>query len=213
MLDTRVQADGPRVLEVLIEHMDVGAEGVAFGRRQQLAVRRGRSQDRRQLAGPEEGLPARAVCRAGAGQVQPGYAGVVDPRARPKKGLAVAVCVVGQAYPRLQHIQVGWDSAVGWEPVGARVVGHGFADEIAEEDGGRIGDRVGLNLRLPAHAVVDRQPVGNQPTVLHEQCQFVLRNSLGARFLHGQPAHAGLFQVEQDRSGDLRALGAYPLRR
>ena len=37
----------------------------------------------------------------------------------------------------------------------------------------------------------------------------MLGDFLGARFLHGQPAHAGLFQVEQDRSGDSRTLGAY----
>ena len=81
-----------------------------------------------------------------------------------------------------------------------------FPMKPREEDIGRICDRVGLNLRLPAQSIVDRQSAGHLPAVLHEQGQFVLRDALGARVFHGQPANAGLLQVEQHRSRDSRAM-------
>ena len=108
----------------------------------------------------------------------------------------------------MEHIRVRGDFAVGGEFVGARFVGHRFADEVGEKHFVWIGEHIGLNLRFPAQAVIKRQLVRGLPTVLHKQGQFVLRDLLGARFFHGQVADAGLLQIEQNRPGDIRPVGA-----
>ena len=95
--DADVCADSARVFEILVKDKDIGPEGLALGRGQQFAVGRRRAQNGRQGAGAENGLPARAVGRARAGQVQPRDAGVVDSGAAAQQGLVVAVHIVGHS--------------------------------------------------------------------------------------------------------------------
>ena len=179
-----MRAEGARVFEVFVNDRDVRAKGIALGRGQQVAVRRGRAQNRRERAGSENGLPARAIGRARAGQVQARDARVVNANAGAQQGLVVPVDVVGHANAGLEHRPVRGDFAIGREGVRPRLVARCFADEIGEEDFGGIGEHIRLNLRLPAQAVIERQLVRNSPTVLHKRGQLVLWDGLCARFLH-----------------------------
>ena len=155
-------------------------------------------------------MSARAIGRAGARQVQAGDAGVVDPRAASQQGLVVAVYIVSYAQPRLEHIPGRGDFAVGWECVCTHLIGDCFANEIGEEDLVWIGDYIGLDLCLPAQAVIECEFVRGLPTVLYKQSQFVLGDLLSARFFHAQTADAGLLQIDEDRSGDFRSFGTGP---
>ena len=71
-------------------------------------------------------------------------------------------------------------------------------------------DQVGLQLRLPAQAVADRQVRVRLPLVLHEERRLRLRDVLRARLLDGEPADARLLQEQQQRTGDGGAAGALP---
>ena len=154
--------------------------------------------------------PREPLVERGAGQVQARDAGVVDPRTASQQGLVVAVYIVGDAQARLEHVPGRGDFAIGRECVCARCVGNRFANEIGEEDLVWIGDYIGLDLRLPAQAVVECELVRGLPTVLDKQSQFILGHILRARFFHAQAANAGLLQVDEDRAGDFRSFGTGP---
>ena len=114
--------------------------------------------------------------------------------------------IIGYAQARLEHIPGRGDFAVGGECVCARLIGDSFANEICEKDLVWIGDYIGLDLRLPAQAVIECELVRGLPTVLHKQSQFVLRDILRARFFHAQATDAGLLQIDEDRPGNFRSL-------
>ena len=197
--------EGARVLEILVKHEHARPERVARRCRQQLAVRRRRPQDPGQLAVPEDRLPARAVGAPAAGQVEAGDARVIEAGVAAQHLAPVTRDVVGEAEARLEHRLVGRDRAVARELEGALGVGHGLPDERRVEELVDRGDQVGLDLRFPAEAIVEREVAGRLPAVLHEERELVLDDLLGARLLHREPADARLLQVERDRPGDRRA--------
>ena len=104
---------------------------------QQVAVGRRRPEERAERAVAEEGLPAGAVGAPAAGQVEARDAGVVEARVGPDHLLAVALHVLREAEPRLEHLVVRRDRAVAGELERARRVGDRLADERRVEELGR----------------------------------------------------------------------------
>src|SRR5439155_25971238 len=122
------------------------------------------------------------------------------PRARPQYLATRAIDVISEAEPRLEHLPVGRDFAVGGEGL---TLAH-RPDERREKHRFRRRDRVGLDLRLPAQPVVQRQTRIRLPGVLEEYGQLALHEILGARLLDGDPADAGLLQVQLHGADDRR---------
>ena len=200
---------GPRVLEILVEDEHVGEERRAdLRRRDQVRVRGHGAQDRRQRAAAEDALAQRAVGRAGGGQDQPGDAGVEDAARGAHHPAAVPLRIPGDPQPRLPHVVVRRDGAVRGEGLGTRRGDHGLADERREED--LVGRRphVGLDLRLPAQAILDGDVGPRLPVVLQEDGGLLLRDLLRAGIYDGMAVGARLLQVEEHRPGDRGARRA-----
>ena len=142
----------PRVLEVLVEHEDVRAGRGRRGRREQLAVVRRRTQYPRQRAVPEQRLSPRAVGASGARQVEPRDARIVEAGVGPDDLLPVALQIVREAEPRLEHLVVAGNRAVAGELEGADRVRHRLADERRVEQPVDRGDQAGARSAPPSGA-------------------------------------------------------------
>src|SRR6185295_19726884 len=118
--------------------------------------------------------------------------GVEDAGVQPDGGFAVVRRIPGEPQPRLPHRVVAGDLAVRGERLRAGRGGHGPADERREEHliGGSA--RIGLDLRFPTEAGLDRQVWPRLPLVLKEDGRLALANLLPARLFDGPAADSGL---------------------
>ena len=163
------------------------------GRRLRIG-RRQRPAEVAERAVPVDRLSEAAVGRAGRGEDEARDAGVEEPGIPAEDRLAVLPGIPGEAEARLPHLPVRRDVAVGGECLPL----DGLPDERREEDLVGRRDRVGLDLRFPPQPELERQVGHRLPEVLEEDRRLSLRDLLRARLVHGQPAHAGLLEVEED---------------
>src|SRR6185503_5606908 len=94
---------------------------------------------------------------------------------------AVGVGVVGEPKPGLDHLLVRGESAVGRERASDGVAGGvepraGLANERPEEYRTGRRQRIGLDLRFPAKAIVERQLRARLPAVLDIERELGLRD-------------------------------------
>jgi hypothetical protein len=206
-LDADARRDGPRVLEVLRHDVDVGAErGADLRLRDEVRIGRDGAEDPGQRAVAVEALPPAPVRGAGRGEREARDPRVVEARVRPHDGSPVLRRVPRDAHAGLPHALVRRDV-----PVRRELLSHRrLPDEACVEDVFRRGDRVRLDLRLPAEAELDREVRGRLPLVLDEDGRLVLADRLRPRLLRRQPADSRLLEEEEDRAGDRRPRRAGP---
>ena len=127
---------------------------------------RGRRQEPDGRTRAKEGRADGAVGAAAGREIEAWNARVVEPRVGPEHLSAVPLRIVGDPEARLKHLPVRRGRAVGWEREPAARCGHrGVEIHVVEHGRGRC-DRVGLDLRFPPQAVVDRPPGIRLPGVL-----------------------------------------------
>jgi len=106
-----------------------------------------------------------------------------------------------EAKARLKHLVVARDRPVAGEFEGTHRVGHRLPDERRVEQLILGREQPGLDLRLPAHAVVNGQVGPRLPAVLEKERQLVLDDLLSAGVGHREGIH------RRGRRGDGHAQG------
>ena len=145
--------------------------------------------------GAEVALLLDAVGRDGSDLAQHVLARVVDAGAAAQHGLAGLADVPREPAARLKLLPLIGNRAVRREP---RVV-----QERRERGRLRI-DRLRHHLGVPAHAVVDRQPVACLPLVLDEQRELLVVDVRRAGRVARDAVRAAALQVEQQRPAGRR---------
>ena len=185
-------AEGPRVLEVLVEDENPRSRDGAGGHRvrEQFAV------GRRAGAARAIGHAAGPVGAAAGRQVQARDARVIEPRVSAEDLSARPVGVVGHAQPGLEHLPVGRDRPIGRKREAAPRVGHRRV--VVDRVVGLVfrRDQTRLDLRLPPEPVVHGPPPVRLPGILQVHRQLVLWNGLRT-CLTDAAVDARLLQVQQ----------------